>query len=261
MIINAYEVPTEDFSKEFAACWNIAGSTLQRQADAEGFCGPPPKGSFFWLKAELCPPFLEHLSFRLGNQIFLIRIEAAEAGIHSPGSREGLLRAAQGWHGHPCIFQVKKRGNRLLPALPGWGLVHAQTNELLDPATLVTSDDIELTDWELHDFAILVVRNDLQDKGRQIMSWASDPEVNPSLWFIGDSGPEWAIVRAARHPQTSAEPPEDIAEIALLASRLAKRGHFGSVTFKHSKDVSQPICRGYPATVEYNGLVEYTGQA
>lgn len=255
---NLHEVQTEDFFKEFAECWNIVGSTFQRQAEAEGFCAPHPKCLFFWLKAELCPPFLEHFSFRLGNQIFLIRIETAGARIHSPGSREGLLRAAQGWHGHPCIFHVEKRGNRLFPALSGWGLVHAQTNEILNPAALITNDDIELTDWELHDFAIQVVRDDLRSKGRRIMSWASDPCVNPSLWFIGDSGPEWAVVRAVRYPQTSTEPPECIGELALEASRFAKRGHFGCVAFRHIKDPTQPLSRGYPVDVEYNGLVECT---
>jgi hypothetical protein len=28
------------------------------------------------------------------------------------------------------------------------------------------------------------------------MSWQGNPSVDPSIWFVGDSGPEWVVVRA-----------------------------------------------------------------
>ena len=256
---NQHTVETENYSKEFAKCWGLAGIIIQRQADIEGFSTPTPGGKFTWLKDELCPPFLEHLSFRLGNQIFLVRVEDVDAVVQAPGTRDGLVYAAQGWQGHPCIFPVKNRGGQFFPVMPRWGLVHAQTHNVVDPVGLMTDADIELTDWELHDFAIQIVRDDLQSKDRQIMSWTSNPEVNPSLWFVGDSGPEWVVVRAARYPQISAEPPDNIAEIALAASQIAKGGHFACVAFKHYESALKPICRGYPVDMEYEGLVRYTG--
>ena len=51
-------------SQEFAQCWQTAGRHLNIKGD----------GAINWLKAELTPPFLEHLSFRLGNQLFYIRL-------------------------------------------------------------------------------------------------------------------------------------------------------------------------------------------
>ena len=71
----------------------------------------------------------------------------------------------------------------------------------MDPAALVTDARIPMTDWELHDFAVQVVRESLEREGCELMSWQGDPEVDPSIWFIGRSGhPEWVVVRAARFP-------------------------------------------------------------
>jgi hypothetical protein len=63
---------------EFALAWNAAGRQLEIAAQ-----GPIQS----WLKANLYPPFLERLSFRLGNQLFFIR-------LHDPGGRLEALRKA-----------------------------------------------------------------------------------------------------------------------------------------------------------------------
>jgi hypothetical protein len=59
----------DEATPEFAKCWQAAGMHLVKQADGNVSS---------WLRANLEPPFLEHLSFRLGNQSFLIRFEDEE---------------------------------------------------------------------------------------------------------------------------------------------------------------------------------------
>jgi len=49
----------------------------------------------------------------------------------------------------------------------------------------VTDELIEMTDWELQDFAVQAVHNDLMKNGRKILSSQSNPMVDPSIWFIG----------------------------------------------------------------------------
>jgi hypothetical protein len=56
-----HDIEMHEVSDEFARCWQAAGRHIQIQAQ-----GPLRS----WLKANLNPPFLEHLSFRLGNQLF-----------------------------------------------------------------------------------------------------------------------------------------------------------------------------------------------
>jgi hypothetical protein len=80
-----HDIVMHEVSEEFAHCWRAAGRQIQKQAQ-----GPLHS----WLKANLNPPFLEHLSFRLGNQLFFIRIEDVDGGLKVPGSLNGLLSAA-----------------------------------------------------------------------------------------------------------------------------------------------------------------------
>ena len=47
---------------------------------------------------------------------------------------------------------------------PGWGLIDPQTREIINPYDLVTNEHILMTDWEIQDFAVQVVRNYLTDK-------------------------------------------------------------------------------------------------
>ena len=74
-----------------------------------------------WLKANLTPPFLEHLSFRLGNQNFFLRIEDVEGKLEVPGNREGLLAIAEGCKGYPCLMPMRQRAEGWAEAT-GWGI-------------------------------------------------------------------------------------------------------------------------------------------
>ena len=58
-----------------------------------------------------------------------------------------------------------------------------------------------MTAWELHDFAVQVVKGQLEKEGYELMSSQGNPGVDPAIWFVGDSkGPEWIVVRAERYP-------------------------------------------------------------
>jgi hypothetical protein len=171
----------DSFTDDFGYCWNAAGSHLQNHA----------QGAINWLKATLSPPFLEHFSFRLGNQLFYVRIEDVDGVVQSPGTLEGLLSVANGCKGHACLMPMKKKGDEWACVVADWGLLDAVTGKPINPVAFVSDQKIEMTDWELQDFAVQVVRSDLEKNGRKLMSWQSNPNVDPSIWFVGDNGPEW----------------------------------------------------------------------
>ena len=50
-----HDIDMHEVSDEFAKCWQAAGRHLDSQNH---------RGELNWLKANLTPPFLEHLSFR-----------------------------------------------------------------------------------------------------------------------------------------------------------------------------------------------------
>jgi len=154
------------------------------------------------------------------------------------------------------------RGN-WMPRAAGWGLVDARTGEAIDPQALVSDEKIEMTDWELQDFAVQIVKDHLDKAGKKLMSSQGNPAVDPSIWFVGEDGPEWIVIRAARYPQTEADPPASWQEIAERCGRLGKAGHFASVSVANADDAfdpsgavpPQPLWRGHRMHVKFAGLV------
>lgn len=266
-----HEIEMHTVSKDFADCWRAAGSHLQSQShDAQ----------LSWLKADLSPPFLEHLSFRIGNQLFYVRVIDVDGEVTGPGNSNGFRTIANGCHGHACLMPMRKAEKSFLPTgnkepkweadTPGWGLVDPDTNSSIDPLALVSEERIEMTDWEIHDFAVQVVRDYITQKlGCDLMSSQGNPSVDPSIWFVGEKGPEWVVVRATRYPQKDAPRPENLSEIAAVNSEQGKKnwnlepnGHFASVSLANTNDPfdpnngtsPMPLWRGHGMYVSFGGL-------
>jgi hypothetical protein len=160
---------------------------------------------------------------------------------------------------------MKKSWGGWKPVGLGWGLVDARTGKEVVPPELISDEPIEMSDWELLDFAVQVVRQKLEEEGRKIMSWQSNPSVDPSIWFVGEQGPEWVVVRAARYPSKSAPVPSNIEAIAQRCSRLSSGGNFAAVAFANADDPFDPLAekngnflpllRGHRMHVRYDGMV------
>lgn len=249
-----YDIEMGEVSEEFANCWKAAASHLHEQG----------QGSLNWLRADLSPPFLEHLSFRIGNQLFFVRVEDANEEVIGPASLKGLLFVADGCNGHACLMPMMQRGEVWQCAVSGWGLIDARTQKIVNPVSFVTDEEIEMTDWELQDFAVQIVRRDLEKNGRALMSWQGNPAVDPSIWFVGDHGPEWVVVRAARWPTRDVAIPQNIDNIARGSARFSKRGNMAVVKVANANDPFDPLAekdgnflpliRGQRLSVGYSGL-------
>ncbi len=249
------EIYMDEASPEFAKCWQAAGMHLEQQAGGN---------ISSWIRVNLEPPFLEHLSFRLGNQLFFIRVEDADEEVVAPGNPEALFKIVEGCKGHACVMPMKKHGDEWRPLLPGWGLLDPKTQQMINPPELISDEKIEMTDWELHDFAVQVVRQQLEGQGKKILTWQSNPSVDPSIWFEADQGPEWVVVREVRYPESEAEMPENMVDIIDHCSKMSAIGHFASVAFINLDDPVDPkaaengnflpLYRGYGANIRYEGL-------
>lgn len=250
-----FDIDMQEMTSEFMDCWKAAGDHIDKQVQG---------GMQSWLRCQPYPPFLEHLSFRIGNQVFFVRVEDADERIDGPGSLRGLLKIADGCQGHACVMPMKKKSMAGVwtAVRSGWGLVNARTGAEVDPAQLVTDEKIEMTDWELQDFAVQVVRTQLKNEGFQVLLWQGNPSVDPAIWFVGESkGPEWVVVRAVRFPGNDVPKPENWAAIADGCARRSKIGHFAQVAFastdqpfKSEGEKPVPLWRGYGTHVGYQGL-------
>ena len=54
------------------------------------------------------------------------------------------------------------------------------------------------------------VKKKLERDGKEIGSWNSYPDVNPSIWFSDETGTQYVVVCSARHPQKEVSMPENI---------------------------------------------------
>ena len=246
-----YEIENGEMHPNFPTCWRAAGIHLQNQV----------QGKLSWLKANHDGPSLEHLSFRLGNQLFFIPIEDDDGEVSGPGGVKGLLTIAHGCAGVPCIMPMRLRNAQWETTAPGWGLVHAETGTAVDPVALITEEKIEMTAWELQDFAVQVIRDHLRKQGKQVTSTQSNPSVDPSIWLAGEFGPEYVIVRSARHPASPPVLPQNLETIVESCSKLSRRGYFASVVVANSDDPflpnvvsALPLWRGHALVVRFDGL-------
>lgn len=250
-----HDIEMQEMTKDFFPIWQAAGMHLDGQVQG---------GIQSWLRAHPYPPVLEHLSFRLGNQLFFVRVEDEEQNILGPGSKRGLLMIADACHGHPCILPMKKKffGGKWVASERGWGLLDARSGRPINPIDLVSDEKIEMSEWELQDFAVQVVKNQLEKSGYQIMSWQANPEVDPSVWFVGESkGPEWVVVRPVRYPEKDAKRPSNWDQISQSCSHMSNVGHFASVAvasmddpFDPTGENAVPLYRGHGMHVRYEGL-------
>ena len=254
-----HHIEMDDVTDEFFRCWDMAAKHLESKADGQ---------INSWIRAIMMPPFLEHLSLRLGNQLFFIRIESVDGQVRTPGNPDGLLTIADGCQGHACLMPMQlirgEYGGQWQPVESGWGLIDARTRLPINPVALVTDELIEMTDWELQDFAVQVVRDHLLVQGREIMSFNRNPAVHPSIWFVGDDGPEWVSVGVVRYPLREAPLPANLSELRTTFNRTGRPGHFASVAVANTKDPFDPniatngkylpLYRGHGMYVNFTGL-------
>jgi hypothetical protein len=247
-----YQVEQAEPTEEFKQAWSAAGRYIQNQADT----------GFNWLRATLNPPMAEHLSFRIGNQIFFVFIEAAEFNYKADGRIfDKVCKAA---NAIPCLMPMSKSLGEWKPKNDGWAFINADSKQAMNPLDFVSDELIEMTDWELHDFAIQVVCAGLEKEGKKIFSKQPSREIDPSIWFQDGTGPHYVVVRAARYPETDISLPKNIDDIKLACAKISKSGYFAPVILANSEDPFDPnaksngnfllLYRGFGMFPKYPGI-------
>ena len=240
-----YDIHMEETTKEFFECWCAAAMHIDRLGTDK---------TFRWLKSELSPPYLEHLSFALGNQLFFLHVVDVDVEVSGPGLIKGLRSIAKDCNGYCCIIPMKLGEQGWKPAHPGWGILDTPSLKPLCPPDVVTDEKILMTDWEVHDFAVQIVGQVLEKEGKNITTKQGTPDVDPSIWFEGDDGLEWVVVRSARYPNPEPKVPEQWDHLVEHCSKLSQVGHFAGVGLVNAEDYHEPLWRGGPMNVRFTGL-------
>lgn len=113
-----------------------------------------------------------------------------------------------------------------------------------------------MTGWELHDFAIQIVRDHLDKDIRRVLSWSSDPEISPSLWFYDVNQPAYCFIKFYTYPDKNADFPSNAGEMQRILCKY--NGYSVQVGFMnmHQKVGAPPLplYRGYSSRVKFRGL-------
>ena len=228
-----FPVEFETASEDFVLCWQAAGVHLSEMNDL---------GRKRFIRASLTPIVLEHLSFVLGNQIFFIHVCDVNEEVQPPSPVKGCIYAAELGNGVPCILEMQKdENNDWVPANEGWGLKHAETNELINLQDYMTNEEVEITDWEVADVANLRVVKEIEESGGTILSTNSDPNVHPSIFFVDqDEIPKFVIVVTARYPNEPELDEDLIEKIKEGVSGFATSGYIAEVTLVSADDSFDP---------------------
>lgn len=244
----------EDITQPFAEAWAAAGTHLQDVGN----------GRFVWLRCNLHQPMAEHLSFRLGNRLFFVFVEALErtGAILAFTDRRAarFLRAAAIAKAVPCRIEVTRVGDRWDVGSPGWGLTHVETGNPVDPTALADDWPVEMTDWELHDFAVQVVKDWLVKEGKEVVEWQSNHEIDPSIWYLDEGRRCYVVVRAVRYPEAEAPRPAILRQLQASFAPFADQGYFASVAAANAQEGAAeraaplPLLRGCQMVVRFTGL-------
>ena len=251
-----HPIPMNEVTDEFRRCWQAAGRHISSQVE---------KGALNFFRANLTPPFLEHLSFRIGDQIFFVHITDDVGELQKPSTLEATITASEMAKGVPCVMVMQRTSAGWEPKDGGWGITHAITGEIVSPLDLVSEERIEISNWELQDFAIQIVRNHLEENGNTVYSWVSDPEIDPQIWFVdSDEKHRYVVVRAVRYPESEASLPKNIDEIIEYSRQKSDSGFFASVSVANTDDPLDPdakevgvlpLWRGHGMFVKFKGLI------
>ena len=245
----AYEIPHQEVTPDFTDCLINA---VQHISDLTVSL---PTGVFGFFNASVASPFLEHFSFRLVNQLFFVFIEDYEQQLRTPTQIEQTLFAADLANGIPCVLTMRKTVDGWVPAREGWGLVDVETRQPISPPSLTSTEQIEISDWELQGFAVQVVKAHLEKSVKGVLSTNSNPDVTPSIFAVSeDHTPFFVQVSAARHPHV---PEVDLSDMQKLKHRLSEHAEKGYVALVSVLGANSDLLfRGEPYRVKFDGLQE-----
>lgn len=270
-----YLIDRPEPSEIFLKARSIAGRQLQSQFNIlnKEIVNSSYDG-FKWIKAELTYPSFDNLTFAFKNSIFSVVIELIDKSGSSftQQQKKRLLEACEENNLNACLFKIALREKsenlleniindanleeyELMPLQEGWNLYNPLNNNSINPHIISTNELTKMSYWELSNFAIQIVRNDIEKEGNEVLSFCDLTEINPQIWIKDKKGNvSWIIVK---HILTDND--LDYRNWVGLEEKSSQLllfdGFFASVQIMSSKTNSMTeLFRGDPMIINYKGI-------
>ncbi len=243
------EIDKKPPSELFIELRNFTGEYLQQIMKTKERC--------FWFKSEMTRPFFDHFNFIYKNQIFSVLIDMRDMNDNSLMPKEFIARQLGESNKHnlvPCLFPVKIDdlvNNKYSTLNDGWNLQCTKTNKIIIPEDIISDKKILMSQWELHNYAIMQMRYLLKQCDVQIISFQDIMGVDPQLWYLDENGNKcWMVIRYF-FDEKQKKLPDDITEITRRCFKF--NGYFAPFIFS-SKTSGKKIYRGDQIETKYLGL-------
>jgi len=249
------EIDNHGPSDLFMAVRDFAGQHIQQ------FINSSP--DYNWVKVEQTHPCFDHFNFKYKNKIFSVLVDIKNPEGKSFMPPEFIKRQLDESERNnlvPCTFPVVV-DNPDEPALntmktfgDGINLFNTITSNVVVPESIGTDDKVLMSNWELHNYAILHVRSILKQKNVPVISFQDIPVINPQLWMIDNRGNKcWVVIRHYVGNEEASITPEDLTEITRRCFKF--NGYFCSVGFNPSKKSGDKyLFRNSVIDTQFNGF-------
>lgn len=198
-----YQIDTPELSEQFLKARQMAGFAIQKQFECERK-DEDASNNYKWIKPELSWPSFDHLTFSYRNQIFSVLVGIEGEGGLSLNKEEidRCLDACSANNLIPCLFHID--GLTMMPSSAGWNLVHLATRQPVIPSECTDEGLVEMSEWELRNLCIQVVRDHIKESGGKVLSFCDVLDIDPQVWFQDKAGNRsWVIVR--HYPQITGD--------------------------------------------------------
>jgi len=140
---------------------------------------------FKWIRVEPMSPKFDDMSFAYKNKIFSVLIDIKNS-IHetlTKKERDTFLNECTSNNLIPCIFPINTNDDLSLIDNEKWNLYDIRTNELVNPITVATDEKIVMSEYELNNMAIEIVKDYVRKRKMQIGSYNDILGIMPQIWF------------------------------------------------------------------------------
>lgn len=214
-----------------SAAYAYVGKGISSFFESKGYTFPELR----WLQTSLVYPAFQHMAFGFHDNVYSILIAFVKNGevMIMERDRRNQLNECRENNLIPCLFPVLT--DSFVPVFPGCHLISSESYETIELSP--GKKNTPMSAWELSNFAVSVVMDDIQKEGGRIDNMCDLPAIEPNLWFIDKNGVRsYATVKAIcgnTKENVSYKP-----NAQMMNKMKAFKGYYAEVFFASAEPVS-----------------------
>lgn len=225
-------------------CANIAGQSIQEYASSRGLIQNTEFGApkFAWISTPFTQFSFQHICFRYMSDVYSIII-AIHGFIGSNGKIKDsvvvpehlykqLLAESEKNNLIPCILPISTATKR--PMFDGSHLLHAITQEPISIEPKESSDQVQMSEWEINNMGVNIVSDYLEKHGCTVVAFCDRVGISPQLWFEKDGKRSYVLVRTI---PVGKQQETYFVNKRMLANNAGFDGYFAEVILSSSSPV------------------------